>query len=155
VKRVQLFEFEDLPWFPAWIRNCMTRYIAVVHQWVGTREALTPLIRRLIEMTPSKKLIDLCSGSGGPLPEVARALQAEGLDFELTMSDLYLNLDAAHRLATSGIQYKDTSADAKNVPYDGAWNGRCPYRVGGPALRSGFIAGSRKAERLSSYAPVA
>ena len=120
VKRVQLFEFEDLPWFPSWIRNCMTRYIAVVHQLVGTREALTPLIRRLIEITPSKKLIDLCSGSGGPLPEITRALKAEGLDFELTMSDLYPNLDAAQRLASSGIRYEETPVDATNVHHEGA-----------------------------------
>jgi hypothetical protein len=120
VKRVQLFEFEDLPWFPSWIRNCITRYIAVVHQLLGTREALTPLIRRLIEMTPSKKLIDLCSGAGGPLPEVARELKAQGLDFELTMSDLYPNLEAAQHLASSGIQYEETPVDATSVQHDGA-----------------------------------
>ena len=25
VKRIHLFEFEDFPWFPAWLRACLTR----------------------------------------------------------------------------------------------------------------------------------
>ena len=120
MKRVHLFELEDMSWFPAWLRDCMTRYIAVVHQLVGTHEILAPLIRRLVEITPSKRLIDLCSGSGGPLPEIVRELQAQGVDFELTMSDLYPNLGTAERLASSGIHYERTPVDATNVHHDGA-----------------------------------
>jgi hypothetical protein len=127
MKRVQLFEFEDLPWFPSWIRDCMTRYIAVVHELIGTRAALTPLIRRLIELTPSRSLIDLCSGAGGPLPEIAAELRSEGIDFELTMSDLYPNLDAAQRLASSGIHYEDTPVDATNVHHEGARTLICSF----------------------------
>jgi hypothetical protein len=71
-------------------------------------------------MTPSRKLIDLCSGAGGPLPGIARELKGQGLDFELTMSDLYPNLDAAEHLASSGIRYEETPVDATNVHHDGA-----------------------------------
>lgn len=46
-------------------------------------------------------------------------MKAEGLGFELTMSDLYPNLDAAHRLASRGIQYKETPVDATHVRHDG------------------------------------
>ena len=139
MKRVQLFEFEDLPWFPSWIRDCMTRYIAVVHRLVGTREALTPLIRRLIENTPSKKIIDLCSGSGGPLPGIVRDLRAEGLDFELTMSDLYPNLDAAQRIASQGIRYEETPVDATKVEHDGARTMICSFHHMKPDLARAIL----------------
>ncbi len=127
MKRVHLFELEDLSWFPSWIRNCMTRYIAVVHQVAGTREALTPLIRRIVSVTPNKKLIDLCSGSGGPLPDIVHDLKTQGVDFELTLSDLYPNLDAAERLASSGIHYQETPVDVSDVDYDGARSLICSF----------------------------
>ena len=36
MKRIQLFELEDYPWFPHWLRACLTRLMVVMHQLLGT-----------------------------------------------------------------------------------------------------------------------
>ncbi len=139
MKRVHLFELEDFSWFPAWIRNCMTRYIAVVHQMIGTREALTPLIRRLVESAPNRKIIDLCSGSGGPLPDIVRDLAAEGLEVDLTLSDLYPDLRTAAHLASSGIHYETSPVDAADVHHDGARTLICSFHHMRPGVARAIL----------------
>jgi len=100
MKRRQLFEFEDLPWFPHWIRKCMTRYIVAMHRLLGTSKTLAKLVAQALEHSTTHRVIDLCSGSGGPMLEVADILrQHYGYpDLQLTLSDLYPNQEAAHQL---------------------------------------------------------
>ena len=56
MKRIHLFEFEDLPWFPNWLRTCMTRYIVTIHRLLGSAGELAALAvhclgRRRIQCT--------------------------------------------------------------------------------------------------------
>ena len=62
MKRIHLFEFEDFHWFPNWIRECMTRYIQVLHRLLDTATAIAPLVERGLAMAPNQTVIDLCSG---------------------------------------------------------------------------------------------
>ncbi len=93
MKRIQLFEFEDLPWFPNFIRKCMTRLIVVMHRFLGTRDQLLVLLKKVISESGEKRIIDLCSGSGGPMLYAFEHLRKEvGFeDLSLTMTDLYPN----------------------------------------------------------------
>lgn len=134
MKRVHLFEFEDFSWFPAWLRNCITRYLAALHELLDTQAILTPLIRGLLEITPNKKLIDLCSGSGGPLPGVVEALRVQGVDFELTMSDLYPNHEIVEQIRSRGIHYEKNPVDATAVRFDGARTLICSFHHMPPDL---------------------
>ena len=67
MKRIHLFEFEDESWFPNWLRIRMTRMIVVVHRFMGTADTLSELMSKLLKRTQSSRIIDLCSGSGGPM----------------------------------------------------------------------------------------
>ena len=49
MKRMQLFEFEDLAWFPDFIRRGLTRYLATLHRVFGTPEMLAPLLSRVLQ----------------------------------------------------------------------------------------------------------
>jgi len=96
MKRVQLFEFEDQPWFPSWLRTCMTNVIVVFCRMIGVVPALTGVVTRALHEQRLDRIVDLGSGGGGSMPEVLAAVRGEpGLEgTELLMTDLYPNLDA-------------------------------------------------------------
>lgn len=100
LKRIHLFEFEDFAWFPGWIRVCMTRYLAAFHKLLGTHDVLAKLLARALKHSQKAHILDLCSGSGGPMPEVVQLLRQEYgcTDVQLSLSDLYPDLAAAHKI---------------------------------------------------------
>ncbi len=104
MKRIHLFEFEDYPWFPNMLRTCMTRYIMAFHKLLGSAEELSELIARAFKHTKSHKVIDLCSGAGGPMLEVIQILRKKhGInDLQFTFTDLYPNLKAAKNINGNG-----------------------------------------------------
>lgn len=122
MKRVHLFEFEDLKWFPNWIRICMTRLIMVMHKKFKTSEDMAVLLNSLIKQTKITKIVDLCSGSGGPMLDVISQLKNvhEIKNVKLILSDLYPNLDAAERInqTDNSISYRTTPLDATNLDND-------------------------------------
>lgn len=121
MKRIHLFEFEDLPWFPNWLRISLTRLIVVMHGILGTTRELADLVNKVIRYSPRPSIIDLCSGSGGPMLAVAETLKGEHRikDLTLTLTDLYPDKDLANKINREGrsdIAYLTHSIDATNVP---------------------------------------
>lgn len=106
MKRIQLFEFEDLSWFPDFFRKPMTKYVAAVHKVMDTSESIAEILAKALKATEETKIIDLCSGSGGPMPEVMKILEEKhGLDsIELSLSDLYPNHEIAQKINNDKIQ---------------------------------------------------
>ncbi|WP_194973460.1 hypothetical protein [Aquiflexum lacus] len=122
MKRIHLFEFEDQAWFPDWIRVLMTRYIMTFHKMLGTADLLLPLVEKGLRYTNDKVILDLCSGSGGPMIEVTQNLKKlpEHKNLKLILSDLYPNLSAADQFnnINPDIEYITTPLDASNVNQD-------------------------------------
>ena len=52
VKRIELFEFEDDPRFPAWLRDLMTAYLRAFHRIFRTAPAVAELLRQAINVSP-------------------------------------------------------------------------------------------------------
>ena len=98
MKRIHLFEFEDLGWFPTTIRIYMTRLILLMHKLLGTSPHIGQLFVKLLEKYPDKPIIDLCSGSGGPIKGVVDYLDDKASidDFKVTLTDLYPDMAAAN-----------------------------------------------------------
>lgn len=119
MKRIHLFEFEDLTWFPNWLRVALTRSIVVMHKILKSDEELAKLLSPALEETKSNNIVDLCSGSGGPMVEVIKRLTKEPkhADLRLTLTDLYPNIPVARSInARKGnITYKTEPVDATNV----------------------------------------
>lgn len=119
MRRIHLFEIEDFSWFPSSLRDCLTQMLIVVHRMVRTSNELMPLIERALRQSGQRTIIDLCSGSGGPMPEIAARLreQADLADLRLELTDLYPNLNLPQPLDT-GTVYRAAPVDATNVPAD-------------------------------------
>jgi hypothetical protein len=99
VRRVHLFEFEDLPWVPAAIRDGGTDLLDFGFARLGFYRALAPKLRELIEKVGATRITDLCSGGGGG----ALALRAELLrdgrpDLEWVFTDRNPNAAAIERV---------------------------------------------------------
>lgn len=121
LKRIQLFEIEDQSWFPSWIRTCMTRLIIVMHGILKTNKDLPQLVARVLKETNTKQIIDLCSGSGGPMPEAVEIIEKEhGIkNIKLTLTDLYPDLDTAKTINAQNdkdLSYLTSPLDATQVP---------------------------------------
>ena len=119
MKRIHLFEFEDFNWFPHWIRLRMTRLINVMHKLVGTSQEITEPIARVLKETGATEIVDLCSGSGGPMPEVLEMIRKKpGLEnTHLTLTDLYPDVESAKKFNNSSdkIKYLTKPVDATQV----------------------------------------
>ncbi len=116
MKRMQLFEFEDFNWFPNSLRMCMTRYIVTIHKILETEPQIASILKNLLSKTNSTKLVDFCSGGGGPMPTVLKLIKEDPnfKDLTLTLTDLYPNFEAAEEINVENkdITYLLDSVDA-------------------------------------------
>lgn len=120
MKRLHLFEFQDLPWFPASVRDMITDLLGMT---IEVGRLYQPVLGRLaaaLQQTGDQLLLDLCSGAGGPLPGLRRALvQQHGLAVDVCLSDAYPNVRAFEHLAAregKGLRFISTPVDAAQVP---------------------------------------
>ena len=122
MKRIQLFEFEDQPWFPDTLRISLTRLIMVLHKLTG----LSPIIKRelddLMQKSNQRKVIDMGSGAGGAMEDVHQLYINSNEPIEILLSDLYPNQKTIARINNqnhAGLKYHNSSVDAvdaKTVP---------------------------------------
>lgn len=127
--RLHLFEFLDQAWFPRLLRDGMTGYLETVSSRMGLFDAAKPVLREAIESGASRRVVDLGTGGGGPLPRLQAQLAAEGFAFEALLTDKYPTSEAAARVqatvdasaganAGAALRYLDRSVDALAVPED-------------------------------------
>lgn len=117
--RFQLFELEDLPWFPLAIRDLATDYLHFIETRFHLHKPVVTLLRRALQQSKLARVVDLCSGGGGPVLALYEDLLADGVAVDFTLTDKYPNLTAFRRLARlhpSGIAYVADSVDATKVP---------------------------------------
>lgn len=120
MKRIQLFEFEDFSWFPDGLRNGMTNLILVLHRMMGISDVLADGIRDVLKEQNLSRIVDLGSGSGGPMPEVLKKIHEnkELENVELLLTDLYPNPQAIqkfNRNVEDKISYSESPVDATDL----------------------------------------
>ncbi len=64
--RLQLVEIHDLPCCPQSLRDALTDFLAFTENFAGAYDPVAPLLRRALERTKARRIVDLCSGAGGP-----------------------------------------------------------------------------------------
>lgn len=97
MKRLELFEFEDYNWLPKDIRTGATNLIMVLHRMVGTADVLSNLILKVKSKIAFSQIVDLGSGSGGPMLETIQKVNEKlpgDAQLSLILSDLYPNSKA-------------------------------------------------------------
>jgi hypothetical protein len=121
-KRIHLFEFEDQPWFSASLRMLVTDVLQHQLTRFRTYKPIIPKIKQAMQAMDSSQIVDLCSGSGGPLPQIQELLRAEeSYKVSIILTDKFPHLDASKKIsAVSGndARYLPHAVDAMAVPAD-------------------------------------
>jgi hypothetical protein len=121
--RIHAFEFEDQVWFPGLIRQYMTDFLSFMGAWSPL--PYVPFTERLAESlraTGDARLVDLCSGGGGPAVIIAGDVsQRLGRPLALVLTDLYptpSRLEHARRVLPTWVELEERSVDMRDVPGD-------------------------------------
>lgn len=117
--RIQLFEFEDQAWFPDVIRQGGTDYLRYFLNVSGFYSPVADLLADALYKTGDSNILDLCSGGGGSIESINKALHKKGFTIPITVSDKFPNLNAYRHLKekTNGdIDYITDPVDATDVP---------------------------------------
>lgn len=115
--RLALPELADQSWWPQWARDAMTGYLHAIIVRARPYALVVPRLASLIRETGCTTIVDLCSGAGGPWPDLQRALADAGTPVDVTCTDLSPNRAAATRIETSPhVRYLTTPVSATAVP---------------------------------------
>jgi hypothetical protein len=118
---MHLVELEDLPWFPAVLRDGGTAFLSLAERLSGHGRLLAGPLERLLDATGEARIVDLCSGGGGPASVIADELARRGRSVHVTLTDRFPNPAAwAHAASTSRaiVEWRDEPVDATAVPAD-------------------------------------
>jgi len=118
MKRLHLFEFEDLNWFPTPLRNYMTDFLQFISNRFDVYKNIVPMLERVLRDTGSERIVDLASGGGGGLLKLSEHLSEKMPELRILLTDYYPNVDAFKRTASlsSVFEYTEQSVNAMEVP---------------------------------------
>ena len=118
MKRIHLFEFMDLNWYPKVLRNIQTNILQVIMKTTKAFDHTIPYIQSIIESTGNKTIIDLCSGASGPWERIYKKLPDEHIN--ILLSDKYPNINifqAIKKRSDNRIGYIGESIDVLSTEY--------------------------------------
>jgi hypothetical protein len=116
----RFFEFHDQKWFPKSLRDGVTDALQFILSLGGIYRPIVPLLNEAVEATGAERIVDLCSGGGGPWLWLYRLLRVgNGRSTEVCLTDKYPNIPAFEnaRQKTGGqITFYPGFVDAAELP---------------------------------------
>ncbi|MEO1260274.1 MAG: class I SAM-dependent methyltransferase [Bacteroidota bacterium] len=119
MKRYHLFEFEDLQWFPKFIRNYITDFLQFISNKMDVYQSITPVLLKGLKKSGHKKIVDLAAGGGGGWEKILPRLKEIIPELQITLTDYYPNAKAFKRMLKvdkESIKYVPESINALDVP---------------------------------------
>jgi hypothetical protein len=120
LRRIQLFEFTDLSWYPQAFRRIQTDYLQFVATLGAGHKNLAPLIMKAMQRAGTTEILDLCSGGSGPWMRLKEQFRQAGWPVSVKLTDKYPHPEALHKWSVSssqGIEYLAEPVDALYVPH--------------------------------------
>lgn len=113
-------EWEDQRWLPGRVRQGVTGYLNFVGNlsWAPYAK-FADLLAKAMRATGDAVLLDLCSGSAGPLPMLLRLLEQRGVNASAVLTDLYPDqraLGSIEQVGDGRISYVREPVDASRLP---------------------------------------
>ena len=118
MSRVHLFEFEDLNWFPGFLRNYMTDFLQFLSNKTSMYKPIIQVLSSWLKKNNTSQIIDLGSGGGGGLIKLNSELEKHVGDLHITLTDYYPNLPAFKKTCSlsKSFSFHAESVDASAVP---------------------------------------
>lgn len=118
--RIAAPELEDFDWFPVVLRDAMTGFLRVSADFLNVAAGASPLVLEALEASDTERIVDLCSGGGGPVLSLVQALERDyGRRVPAVLTDKFPNLpafDRAERELRGRVLTRRESTDATSVP---------------------------------------
>ena len=119
MRRIQSYEIHDLAWCPRGLRDALTDLLQFSQNFGNHYKSAVPRLRRALEIVQTHRIVDLCSGGGGPWARLLRQFDEEGYPVEVLLTDKYPNPHAgevASMNSSSRLQFEAASVDATALP---------------------------------------
>lgn len=123
MRRFQLFEFTDLDSWPEPFRALLTDHLRTLLEIAKPFNGKASAVAEALRRGKTRKVVDLCSGSGGPWSHFKKEVERElGEEISVLLTDKYPNTKAAERLRSlegfeylSGVDALDVSASLDGI----------------------------------------
>jgi hypothetical protein len=116
----RLFEIHEQPWFPQFLRDQFVDSLQMILEVTNTYQPVATLLRSRLEESGSERVVDLCSGAGGPWPSLVRHFEMHGaIPPEVLLTDKYpttTKLQNVESPTTNRIHFLRGSIDATRIP---------------------------------------
>lgn len=119
MKRIHLFEFEDLTWFPQIFRDYLTDFLQFASNKFDIYAPVVPIIKKGLEKSGANTIIDIASGGGGGWLSLGKRLFAENKELKIILTDFFPNIQAFQQTVNSAennFEFVSSSVDARKVP---------------------------------------
>jgi hypothetical protein len=114
MRRRHLFELTDLPGTPYAVRRLQIDYLRAVSDRADAHAVVLPSLVRAMRHSGARRIVDLCSGSGGPLVGLRERIEKAVGPTEFVLTDFYPNPAAT----PASFRYETRRIDARHVPED-------------------------------------
>lgn len=116
--RLHLFEFEDLKWFPSFLRNYGTDFLQFLSNKTKMYKPIVPIIKKGLEKSKTNQIIDLGSGGGGGLIWLNSELRKDIPNLKVLLTDYYPNISAFKftKEQADNFEFLEDPVDARDVP---------------------------------------
>ncbi len=130
MQRIQWIEIHDQRWFPAYLRDALTDTLELALHRANNYGVIVPRLRRALERAGVSRIVDLCSGGGGPWSRIYGLLAPESVEankdctrslVSVCLTDKFPNLAALSRARAASqdrIDFRAEPVDATAVPAD-------------------------------------
>jgi hypothetical protein len=116
----RFFEFHDQKWFPKSLRDGVTDALQFILSLCGIYRPIVLLLNKAVEATGAARIVDICSGGGGPWLWLYCLLRvSNGRTIEVCLTDKYPNIAAfenARRKTSGRITFYRGFVDAASLP---------------------------------------
>ena len=113
MKRQHLLEVHEQPWCPAELRNGLTDVMKNLVRALRVYDPVLPLLEKAVKMSGATRIIDLCSGAGGPWVAWADRDQLPPVE-RITLSDIFPNPAVAAKIRPP-LEYHPQPLDSRRV----------------------------------------
>jgi hypothetical protein len=120
MRRFQLFEIHEQRWFPEVLRDAVTDVLQFVLNLGQYGEIVAPLLEESLERAGTERIVDLCSGGGGPWPKLLGLLRWPRRA-RVCLTDRFPNLRAFEKAKSrthEQLEFCAEPVDARRVPAD-------------------------------------
>ncbi|HKV28616.1 MAG TPA: hypothetical protein VJN90_10135 [Candidatus Acidoferrales bacterium] len=120
MRRIQLFEIHDQRWFPTFLRDHVTDALQIILTFGHLYKSITHRLEKALGNARTRRVVDLCSGAGGPWLSLCRTIEQEtGEPIDVCLTDKYPNAAAfirANSTSRSSIRFLTDPVDAMRIP---------------------------------------